>query len=144
MSTPNDMDSPPATYRWIDDEAGFTIQELAVVLVVGAMLVSFTLSLFLFADRIFVGWRGKHNIEAALAHSLDEISLDIIRSKHIVELTDSSLTLIQGLDKIVRYSYVHRRILRNGVALQNDDGLELRLRVRSEGVAKESPKILDI
>src|SRR5207245_112675 len=99
------------------------------VLIVGAMLISFTLSLVLFADRMFVGWRAKHHIEGSLAHSLDEISLDIIRSKHVVELTDSSLTLIQGLDKIVRYRFAHGRILRNGVALQNDDEPELRVRV---------------
>ena len=88
------------------NEDGFTIQELLVALVVGSLLMSFCLSLFLFSNKIFVTW-----------HALQTFAFDIRNSREITNVRDTSLTVQRGDRRPISYFFDKATIRRNGVFL---------------------------
>ena len=94
-------------------EAGFTIQELMVVLIVGSLLVSFSVTLFLFANKLFHSWQKKSEVSIAVARTLETISLDIMQSNQISGRSDSSLVLQRGLRSSVKYLFDGDAVWRN-------------------------------
>jgi len=74
---------------------GFTIQELLVVLIVGSLLIGFSMSLFLFTDRLFKTWYGSGEVKMAANRILSQAALDIQQSTAVIEHTDTSFVFIK-------------------------------------------------
>jgi prepilin-type N-terminal cleavage/methylation domain-containing protein len=109
---------------------GFTLPELMVALIVGSLVVSFTYSLFTFTERMFVGWKKKAELHNMVERAIEQIAFDIEHSKHIDELTDSTLVVKQELEKIVGYNFRSTMAFRNGDRLATDDGAVLSITVK--------------
>lgn len=116
--------------NWIQDESGFTIQELLVVLIVGSLLVSMSLTTFLFANKVAKSWQDRTELKEAVHRTLQQIVFDVQRSNGILMANDSILVLT---DKLKQISYRHdgHSIWRNGVLM--DSGNECSLTVQSVG-----------
>ena len=113
---------------------GFTIQELMVVLVVGSLLVTFSFSIFLFVNKLFVSWQKKTVLRAAVSHLLNTISLDLLESKQAEEMPDTALAVIKLSDIYVRYRFDGRRVWRNNDLIASGDATAFSLKV-DEGSA---------
>jgi prepilin-type N-terminal cleavage/methylation domain-containing protein len=121
--------------RKTNNEDGFTLTELMVAIMVGALMVSFTYSLYTFVGHLVSAWKKTTEIRSVAERSARQIAGDIERSKSCSELTDSSLVLIQGMDKTIRYSFQPSMAYRNGDALDIDSASALIVKV--ERVEKE-------
>ena len=95
------------------DERGFTIQELMVVIIVGSMLVTFSFSLFLFTHKVFSSWQKKSDVQTSVTHILNIMTLDVLQSKLIAEVSDTTMLLIKKSDAYVRYRFEGMQIKRN-------------------------------
>lgn len=99
------------------NEGGFTMQELLVSLIVGSLVISFCMSLFLFADRSFLRWQ-KNLKERDLAnHTLQLIVRDVQRSSDINNQTNASLSLRIGGSRLINYSFDGTGIRRGDISI---------------------------
>ena len=99
------------------NEDGFTIQELLVALVVGSLLMSFCLSLFLFSDKIFITWHHTCERKDAVNYALQTFVFDIRNSREITNVRDTSLIVQRGDRRPISYFFDKTTIRRNGVFL---------------------------
>src|SRR5213594_2059476 len=97
----------------LKDDRGFTIQELMVTLIVGSLLVSFGFSLFLFVNKIYGSWQRKVDVQTTVSHALNVMTLDVLRSKMVPEVSDTALELISISDRRIRYHFNSGQIRRN-------------------------------
>ncbi len=103
----------------LNSESGFTIQEILVVMIVGSLLVSFSLSLFLFAAKITGRWKEKREVEEVVHRITEQVALDLNRSTALPELSDSLLAVHTGAARFVVYHFSKNNVLRNGVSFGN-------------------------
>jgi len=94
-------------------ESGFTIQELMVVLIVSSLLVTFSFSLFLFTGKLFASWQKKIELHSEVSRVLQLIASDVHRAKQVLELSDSTMTLVGTSSIEVIYSTQGNRLRRN-------------------------------
>ncbi len=113
------------------EEAGFTIQELLVVLIVGSLLVTFCLSLFLFTGKLFSSWQRHAGARRALDGVLQVISLDVQRASSVTVIPDSLCFVDRGAGRIVEYRLTPDSVLRNGVSMATSEGKQLSGRIVS-------------
>jgi competence protein ComGC len=99
------------------NEDGFTIQEILVVLIVGSILVSLSLSLFQFTNELFQTWYGTNELKSDMNRILNTMALDIQRASGVVERTNSTLILSRGVGRTVKYSFDDHSLRRNNVDL---------------------------
>lgn len=109
------------------DEHGFTIQELMVVMVVGALLTSFGVSLFLFGQKLFISWERKSALQTAVIQLLDNIASDVLQSNYISQISDTGLVIRKKSGKNVRYSFDGSIVKRNDGALFVGQGINLKV-----------------
>jgi len=112
----------------LNAQDGFTVQELMVVLVVGSLLVTFSFSLFLFTSKLFSSWHKRTELRSEVSRVLQLIASDVNRSKQILALTDSTLTLATPSAAEITYRVQEHRIWRNHVQVGSeatDYGLHL-------------------
>lgn len=84
-------------------------------MVVGSLIVSFSLSAFLFARKYVHSWQETKALRASVQTSLQIMARDLAQAGQITELSDTSLTLSRGLERRVYYHFGNGRILRNMV-----------------------------
>ena len=94
-------------------ESGFTIQELMVVLIVSSLLVTFSFSLFLFTGKLFTSWQKRTELHLEVSRVLQLIASDVHRAKQVLELSDSTMTLVGTSSIQVIYSVQGNRLRRN-------------------------------
>lgn len=99
------------------DTAGFTLNEMLVSLVVGGLVVSFGISLFVFSSRMFHSWQKKRERQQTTERIVQRIAYDVLKSKNILALTDTSLHLELGAGSTVHY------MLDSGTVVRNNDAL---------------------
>jgi len=107
------------------DDRGFTIQELLVVIIVGSLLVSYGLSVFLFADKLFTSWRLKDDIHSRVTRTFQNILYDIEQAKRIQSITDSSLIIIRCDNKVIDYKFDRHHIFRNNEQVATNDSIQM-------------------
>ncbi len=111
------------------DERGFTIQELLVVMIVGSLLISLSLTTYMFATRLFLSWQAKSEGRAAVERVLQQMVYDIQRSKSIYSMTDSSLTLKSVGEKDISFSFGKGNVYRNGSPLIYQSGMTIAVKI---------------
>jgi hypothetical protein len=99
------------------NQEGFTIQELLVTLIVGSLLVDFCFSLFLYSDKLFVSWQQRSESKDRVNSTLQIITTDILGSKRMVMISDSSIVLQKIDNLIVSYFFGGKSIRRGDVVL---------------------------
>ena len=102
-------------------EAGFTIQELLVAIIVGSLLFTFAGSVFLFSQKMYIRWHHATNIYRHVNHISQLILLDLEESKHIQTITDSVLTFTRPSGLEVQYRFDGKGVRRNGQILNAGD-----------------------
>ena len=107
------------------DEAGFTIQELLVVLLVGSMLVSFSISTFLFLNRLYMSWHHSVEMHQAVTVAAETIAGDVQHSCAVHIYEDSTCLLERELGKAVLYRFGSERLSRNSAPMLQMDGLRI-------------------
>jgi hypothetical protein len=111
---------------------GFTIQEILVVILVGSLLIGFSLSLFLFTNKLFQTWYGNSEMKNSSNRILQQIALDIQQSREIIGQTDTSLVLSKGIGKIVHYIYEGKTLQRNEVDLTPEKSAAVKIKIEME------------
>lgn len=114
----------------IKRENGFTIQEVLVAIIVGSLLVGFSLSAFLFVSRIHRSWQSRSDIEQTTGRTVQTITLDVLRSK-AATVSDSMITLEWPGGRRVHYLLGNSAVTRNGVQLAPDSSVRVGAIVRS-------------
>jgi prepilin-type N-terminal cleavage/methylation domain-containing protein len=107
------------------DERGFTIQELLVVLLVGSLLVSLTLSTFLFAGKLLHSWQRRSEIRSTVFRIAHTIAQDISQARDVTSFSDTALNIEMKNGKEVRYRFTTREILRNTISLTSPDNEDI-------------------
>src|ERR1051326_1855153 len=125
------MNSPS---DYLKSEEGFTIQELLVVLIISSLMVSFTLSLFLFGSKILGSWSKKSELRQAVQQTLIVAMIDLIESSGVPTLTDTSIEFTKNNGSSVHYGYGRGRILRNGAIVSSQEGLVMSMKVARKQV----------
>ena len=128
----------------IRDEKGFTIQELMVVLIVGSLLVSFSFSLFLFGQKLFTSWQKRTDVRTSVTRALQSISLDILQSNYVAEVSDTSLFLSKKDGIKVRYRFDGTRMWRNGEIISPAKEVSLAVSISEQSTIKKYPTLLHI
>lgn len=103
-------------------ESGFTIHELLVVLLLGSLVVSFSLSLFLFAGRLFSSWQRSAELRDSGNLVVSRFLMDVARSSRCELRGDSSCVIFRPGCDLIRYQFSHGTALRNQVSLICADG----------------------
>ena len=106
-------------------EGGFTIQELLVVLIVASLLVSFSLSLFLFMHKLVSSWERDIEMRGSVDRAVQLIALDVQRSGEVNFNSDSACVLKREAGVSVSYAISAHRVLRNGEPMFNPPGMEV-------------------
>jgi hypothetical protein len=115
--------------RFIKNEEGFTIQELMVVLIVGSLLIGFTLSLFLFTHKMLFSWQRKSEVERTVNHVLHNIALEISTAREIIEITDTTATFKNKNGNMVTYRFDGKSLYRNHDIIHSGDDIQLSIKV---------------
>jgi hypothetical protein len=113
-------------------EEGFTIQEILVVILVGSLLIGFSLSLFLFTNKLFQTWYGSSELKNNSNRIVQQIALDIQQSREIIGQTDTSLVLSKGIGKIVHYIYEGKALQRNEVDFMPRESAAVKIKIEME------------
>ncbi len=111
---------------------GFTIQEILIVILVGSLLIGFSLSLFLFTNKLFQTWYGGSELKNNSNRAVQQIVFDIQQSREIIGQTDTSLILSKGIGRIVRYIYDGKVLHRNEVDLTPEKSAAVKIKIESE------------
>lgn len=107
-------------------EAGFTIQELLVVLLVGSFLVSFSLSLLLFAGKLFSSWERAVEVRRTLHRTLAWLDADIRKGVQVEWLGDSLFAVHRRNGRRVEYRFAAGGATRDSIPLVSADGPTIR------------------
>jgi type II secretory pathway component PulJ len=122
------------------NEDGFTIQELLVVLIVGSLLVSFSLSLYLFTGRLISTWQKTTALRESVHRTLHIIALDIEKSQRIVEISDTTCSMVRQTGKVVTYRFNGLGVWRNDIPINSDTAIVMMVRIqRIPGMLQETP-----
>ncbi len=116
------------------NQEGFTIQELLVVLMVGSLLVSFSLSLFLFTQRMFFSWERDDRMRLAIERSTQAIALDMQQAREVAVRPDSLIVIQGGAGRKHEYRLTADTALRNGLPLLTEKGLRVSGRIAKQTV----------
>lgn len=127
----------PKKFSVWGDERGFTIQEILVVLIVGSLLISFGLSLFLFANKLYANWKEKRALQEKVDQVLGQMIVDIQHSRDIPQLSDSGLVLEDKIGHSVAWRFLNGFALRNGISLCDDSLLTIRVALSNAEVGEE-------
>jgi hypothetical protein len=128
-------------YKIFKSERGFTIQELMVVLIVGLLLISFTFSLFLFSNKMMFSWQRKSDVRQTVGRVLQTIASDIMKSKQIKEVTETSIILIGKNENQIRYSFDGKYIYRNSDVVHSDDNIQVSVKISEDIKLKEEKNV---
>ena len=112
--------------RRLSDERGFTLHEILVAIVISSLLVGFSLSVFLFAQKLLVAHERISNLKDIVDRTLFVVSTDIEQSCRVDALSDSSLVLQAANRRVITYRFDGATIERNGT-IMHDAGVRLRL-----------------
>ncbi len=123
----------------ITNEAGFTIQEILVVLLVGSLLVSFSISTYLFLGRLFTSWQRTVELHRVVNDAAQAIAFDIQHSGATYLLPDSSFIIEREAGKTVIYSFGSGTLLRNGQPMSVEDGPRLSGMITLGGTIARDP-----
>lgn len=126
------------------DERGFTIQELMVVIIVGTMLVSFCLSIFLFGQKLFSSWQRKAELQRTVANAIQIISRDVLISSYATQLSDTGLTLKRNSENNVMYGCNGKFIRRNGEMIFPAGEISLKVLFAQRNKSDKCPSLLNI
>lgn len=110
-------------------ERGYTLQELLVVLLVGSIIVSYTLSLLLSVLRVLTRAESTLELRDAVNGSAQAIALDVQKSISVSAVGDSVLLLSLPGDRTIEYRLVRGRLMRSSEPMIPDSVITLRLRV---------------
>lgn len=113
-------------------EAGFTIQETIVVILVGSLLVGFSYALYLFVMGFVRGELRCHEHRQTVSHVASVITADIEQSR-TCRPTDSSLVLETSSHGSVVYALQNGILVRNGMAVAAEDSAQWRLSAHTAG-----------
>ena len=113
----------------ISDSAGFTLQEMIVVMIVGSLLVVFSYSLYLFVMGFYYQKVASREHREALHRAAVLLSTDIEKSRD-AWVTDSSLILDRVTQRLVSYRVSNGKIERNGTFITLSDSSVWRLKAR--------------
>lgn len=115
------------------DQAGFTINELIVAMVVGSILVGYAFELYVFASRIVSAWRAKTGISTAAERVLGQMTLDLQRSSSLIQEGDSVFVMASDNREIASYHVSHGVVSRNGVAMHPQEKIQVAVRANRSG-----------
>ncbi len=99
------------------EEQGFTLQEIMVAMFISSLMMSISLSLFLFSSRLFKKWHEENDFTSAVHRTVQIVSYDIERSEEVVSVSDSVLVLQNGDEANIRYTFDGKRALKNDIDL---------------------------
>ncbi|MGD0339096.1 MAG: hypothetical protein ABSB78_09930 [Bacteroidota bacterium] len=123
----------------MQNEDGYTIQELLVVLIVGSLLVGFSLSLFLFADKLLASWQKTTELRESVHMTLQIIALDIQKSRRILAISDTTCSMARHTGMVVNYRFNGQKIWRNEIPVNADTTIAMSVRIQGvSGIVKES------
>ena len=125
--------------RHVWDQEGFTIQEILVALVVGSLLIAFSMSTFSFVGKLFTSWKEQSEVRNAVAGALQQLALDIVRSRQVLEITESTLVVSKDPQTQIVYRFDGKHVWRDNVRLAYSDGVDLAVAISS---ASDSTKAL--
>lgn len=94
------------------DASGFTLNEVLVALVVGGLVISFGMSLFVFSSRVFHSWQKRSALRQTTERAVQRLAYDVMRSKGILSPSGTSLSLESGTGHLIRYTLDSGRIVR--------------------------------
>ncbi len=123
------------------DEAGFTIQEILVVLLVGSLLVNFSISTFLFLSRLFATWQRTVELHRVVTDAAHAISYDIQHSGAAYLLPDSSFLIEREAGRTILYRFGSGTLLRDGWPMSVENGPRLSGIITSGGTGDRDPAL---
>lgn len=112
--------------RRFSDEQGFTLHEVLVAIVISSLLVGFSLSVFLFAQKLLVAHERISNLKEIVDRTLFVVSTDVEQSCRVDMVSDSSLVLQAANGRVITYRFDGTMIERNG-SLMHDAAARLKL-----------------
>lgn len=113
------------------NEAGFTLQELLVVLAVSSILFMLGMNLFGFVTKLVGRAARKGDSRDRVEHVLQRISADVGGANEIIEMTDTTLILLMHDARSVRYSFSQGLVMRNEDTLGASPESPLNLQIRN-------------
>ncbi len=125
-------------------EAGYTIQELLIVLIVGSLLVGFSFSLFLFVNRMFSTWHKTAEFRQQVQSAVRTIATDISRSRRVVTYSDSALVLEKPTGIGVVYAFDGRSIRRDGISVIADTSIACVVSLKRKTAGRDESVVLNI
>lgn len=103
-----------------------------VAMVVSSIMISLSLSLFLFSHKLFSIWRDSTELKASVNRTAQLMSLDIQRSSELVGLSDSAFVLQSASGKRVLYRFDGKNVYRDDMEVFVRHQGECRVRVTQE------------
>jgi len=97
---------------FLKNQRGFTIQEILTVLLVSSLLLGFCYSLFSFTHKLLTAWQQRTEMHSFVDHAMNILVLDVERAKDILNITDSTLTLVKNDDQLLLYRFSKGRMIR--------------------------------
>jgi hypothetical protein len=116
--------------RYPDTERGYTIQELLVVLLVGSLVLGYSLGLFLSIQRILGKVQRTMALHDAVNGTIQAMALDVQRAVSAASPVDSLLLLELPERADVRYAGSGGCITRNGEWVVSDSAILMLLSVQ--------------
>ena len=101
------------------DETGFTIQELLVVLLVSSLLLSMSLSVFFFTNKLIFSWKQRSEVSLSTHRIMNRVALDCARAIDLEQLSDSTLVLREEGGRVTQYRFRFGRVWRNDVNVES-------------------------
>ena len=86
-------------------EDGFTIQEILVAIIVGSILVSMCLSVFLFSSKLLFRWQRNVEVREAADRILQTIAMDVQTARSVMIAGDSSMVLERDGGRNITYRF---------------------------------------
>jgi len=111
-------------------ERGYTLQELLVVLLVGSLVISYSLSLLLSVLQVLGRTEKTIHVRDAVAASIQTIALDVQKSVRAETEGDSLLFLTLPGNRALGYGTNQGRLTRNGELMVPDSAIRFHLLVR--------------
>ena len=110
---------------FLKDQKGFTIQEILVVLLVSSLLLGFCYSLFSFTHKLLFSWQQRTEVHSFVDRAITLIVLDVERAKEIVNISDSTFTIIKNDDQLILYRFAKGRIIRGQDTLSSTENISV-------------------
>lgn len=104
-----------------EDESGFTLQEILIVIAVASLLVSMGLSVVAVINKTFGQWRAESSLRASVNSAISRMAEDVRNSRAILAVSDSMIVISKDVGSAVTYRFYASGIKRNEVMLAGLD-----------------------